>query len=125
MQRRSCYALLLFLATAQTLIYLDLIRRPDLNRAAAFVGLAGLVVLTHYQAAVLGIAQGLILLVVQRRQILKLAPAALLAVPVLAVGLWHAPRLALFARPDVAWYPLVTGDTVGAALRYLTSSWWL
>lgn len=120
-----CYALLLFLATAQTLIYLDLIRRPDLNRAAAFVGLAGLVVLTHYQAAVLGIAQGLILLVVQRRQILKLAPAALLAVPVLAVGLWHAPRLALFARPDVAWYPLVTGDTVGAALRYLTSSWWL
>jgi hypothetical protein len=83
------------------------------------------VVLTHYQAAVLGIAQGLVLVATHRGRVLKLAPAALLGVPVLAVGLWHWPRLALFARPDVAWYPLVNWDTVGAALKYLTGSWWL
>ena len=119
------YALLLVLATAQTLVFLDLIRRPERARAAVFVGLAGLVVLTHYQAAVLGIAQGLVLLATHRGRAVRLWPAALLALPVLAVGLWHAPRLAQFARPDVAWYPPVTWATVGAALLYLTHSGWL
>ncbi len=120
-----CYALLLLLAMAQTLVFLDLIRRPDLTRAAVFVGLAGLAVLTHYQAAVLGVAQGLVLLATHRGRAARLWPAALLALPVLGVGLWHAPRLALFARPDVAWYPLVTWATVGAAGLYLTHSGWL
>ena len=121
-QEARCYALLLLLATAQTLAFLQLLRRPDLGRAALWTGLAGAVVLTHYQAAALGLCQGLAYLATHRMRAMRTWPAALALAPALAVGLWHAPRLALFARPDVAWYPPVTWDTVTDVLRYVTGA---
>jgi len=121
-QEARCYAMLLLLATAQTLAFLQLMRRPDLGRAALWAGVAGAVILTHYQAAALGLCQGLAYLATHRMRALRTAPAALALAPALAVGLWHAPRLALFARPDVAWYPLVTWDTVTEVPPYLTGA---
>ena len=121
-QEARCYALLLLLAAAQTLAFLQLLRRPDLGRTALWTGLAGAVILTHYQAAALGLFQGLAYLAAHRMRAVRTWPAALALAPALAVGLWHAPRLALFARPDVAWYPLVTWDTVTEVLRYMTGA---
>ena len=124
-QEARCYALLLLLATAQMMAFLQLLRRPETARAALWAGLAGLVILTHYQAAVLGLAQGVIYLATHRMRALRTAAAGLVLVPFAAVGLWHWPRLVLFARPDVAWYPLVTWETVAAGLQFVAGTGWL
>ena len=120
-----CYPFLLAFALVQTLAFVRLLNRQDLKSGAIFALCAALTVTTHYQALMLTGAEGLVLIGVMRLKVLRLAPAALAFAPALAVLLWHAPRLAQFARPDVAWYDLVDWDTVGMTARWLIGSPWL
>jgi uncharacterized membrane protein len=114
-----CYALLLLLATAQTLAFVRLLRAPAAGRALAWCVLTGLAILTHYHAAILGAFQGLAYLALARGKAVRTWPAALVFVPVAAWLAWHAPRIALFAKPDVAWYPLLRWDRLGRVASYI------
>lgn len=117
-----CYALLLLLCTAQTLAFVRLLRRPDRRRALIWCVLAGLAILTHYHAAILGGLQGLAYLALARERAMRTWPAALTFLPVAAWLGWHGPRLAQFADPGVAWYPILRPDRLGRVANYVTGS---
>lgn len=114
-----CYALLLLLTTAQTLAFVRLLRAPDTRRALVWCVLAALAVLTHYHAAILAGLQGLAYLAVARGKAIRTWPAALVLVPVAAWLAFHAPRILLFAQPDVAWYRLLRFDRLGRIASYV------
>ncbi len=107
-----CYALLLLVTTAQAISFRRLLDRPAPRRAAAWVALSGVAVLTHYHAALLSLAQGLLLLALRPRDSLRLAPALLLLLPVAGWMAFHLSLLARFATAG-AWYPLVELADVG------------
>jgi len=117
-----CYALLTFLASGQTLAFMGLLTRPGTRRATHWAIWTSLVGLTHYQALMLGGVQGLIYLATGRATALRTWPAALVFLPLGVEILWHAPRLAQFARPDVAWYQPVTFWTVSNVFTFLAGS---
>ena len=102
------YGLLLVLATASCLVFANLLQRPTLARAAAWVALGTLMFLTHYYSGVLAIGQALVLIFRYRISALRLWPAALIALPGLAWFGYHLPRLTDYARQDVIWYPPTT-----------------
>ncbi len=114
------YGLLLLLAAAQALAFIHLMHRPDIRRAALWAGLGSLSGLTHYHALLLAGVQGLAFLAVHRGQALRCWPAALAFIPAFGWLAIHAPRLADYARPDVAWYepmtPALAGDFIQFAL---------
>jgi hypothetical protein len=114
-----CYALLLLLTTAQTLAFARLMRAPDMRRALVWCVLTALAILTHYHAAILGGLQGLAYLALHRQRALRTWPAALVFAPVAAWLAWHAPRIILFAQPDVAWYQLLRLDRLGRLAAYV------
>lgn len=116
------YTLLAFLSAGQTFAFIALMQRSSMRRAIFWVIWTSLVGLTHYQALMLGAVQGLIYLAVRREAALRTWPAALIFLPLGLEILWHAPRLALFARPDVAWYTMVTLWTAWNALIFLAGS---
>ena len=99
-----CYPLLFCLAIAETVSFVRLLSRPTLARAMIAASLASLTIMTHYQALALVGCQGLVMLAYLRGRVWRLWPAVLPFLPALGVLIWHAPRLAQFARPDVAWY---------------------
>jgi len=101
------YGLLLALTTAQTLAFAALLERPGLKRALTWSGLAALAILTHYYALILAGVQGLAYLALCRRGALRTWPAALAFAPAFGWLAWHAPRLAAFAAPGVAWHARV------------------
>ncbi|MEA3010725.1 MAG: hypothetical protein QOJ91_2417 [Sphingomonadales bacterium] len=98
------YALLLLVSVGQTIAFARLIERPDLRRATLWCALAGLAVATHYFAAWLALVQGLFYLALRRREAVRTWPALLTLTPLAAWGLYHLPRLLVYARPDVVWY---------------------
>jgi hypothetical protein len=114
------YGLLLLLSTAQALAFICLIHSPDVRRAALWAGLGSLSGLTHYHALLLAGMQGLAFLAVHRGQALRCWPAALAFIPAFGWLAIHAPRLADYARPDVAWYepmtPILAADFIQFAL---------
>lgn len=99
-----CYGLLLLISTAQTIAYVRMMRMPSVASASVWTGFAALAILTHYYAATIGLVQGLFYLAVWRGKAARTAPALLSFVPVAMLMIDHAPRLAEYARPDVAWY---------------------
>lgn len=99
-----CYGLLLLISTGQTIAYAKLMRTPSFRAAIIWISLAALAILTHYYAATIGLVQGLFYLAVWRGRAVRTAPALFPLVPVGAMLVYHAPRLADYARPDVAWY---------------------
>lgn len=99
-----CYGLLLLISTAQTIAFARMMRMPSLRSASIWTALAALAILTHYYAATIGLVQGLFYLALWRGRAVRTAPALLSFVPVVAMMIDHAPRLADYARPDVAWY---------------------
>ena len=112
------YTLLLLLCTLSLLAFLRLLDKPGTGRAALWAGLASLAILTHYHALILAGLQGLAYLARSPRKALRTWPAALLFVPAFAWLAWHSPRIAQFARPGVAWYPLLRLSRVGAVFAY-------
>ena len=99
-----CYALLLLVSTAQTLAFMRLIQAPRTGRVVVWATLAALAILTHYDALYLGAAQGLVYLARAPRRAVASWPAALAFIPAFGWLAFHAPRIAEFARPDIAWY---------------------
>ncbi len=110
-QEARCYALLLLVCTLQTIAFVRLMAKPGLGRAAVWAALGAVAILTHYDALYLDLAQGLIYLACSPLPALKTWPAALAFAPAFGWLAFHWPRIAQFARPDIAWYsPLHTAE---------------
>ncbi len=112
------YALLTLLCTSQTVAFVRLLDRPSTRLAALWAGLASLAILTHYHALLLVALQGLAYLGFRRGAAVKTWPAALVFCLPFAWLAYHAPRLALFARPDVAWYNKIQAASLARLLTY-------
>jgi Dolichyl-phosphate-mannose-protein mannosyltransferase len=98
------YALLMLLGTAQAIFFYNLIAQGGRGRALAWSIVSALLVLTHYHTLPVTAFQGLIYLVLNRREIGRTWPAALVFVP---VGLWmvaHLPFVLSYMKPGVAWF---------------------
>ncbi len=120
-----CYALLTLLATCQTLAFARLMTGPSVRRTAIWAALGALVIVTHYQAVMLGAAQGIIYLRAHQVKAVRTWPGGLAFLPAFGVLAWHLPKLLQFARPDVAWYDLADSGTLVYTMEFLTGSWWL
>ncbi|MEG3176720.1 glycosyltransferase family 39 protein [Sphingomonas sp. RB3P16] len=114
-----CYTMLLAISVMQTILHVALLQQPSLRRALAWTICAALAILTHYYAVAIVAAQGLVYLHVHRGRTVRTWPALLAFVPTLAWMLHHAPRLAQYARPDVAWYLPVDAYALSEFLAYL------
>jgi hypothetical protein len=120
------YALLLLVSAAQAIAYIRLLEAPDRRRATLWCGLAALAVFTHYFAAWPALTQGLFYLALHRRRALRTWPALLVLAPLAAWGLYHLPRLLIYAQPGIAWYdrlslPLaaqVASSTLGPSVAF-------
>lgn len=120
------YGLLLLLSVAQMFAFARLLGQPDRRSAALWAGCASAAIVTHYFALVPGAVQGMMLIWKCRGRVLHLWPAALPFVPAFAWLAIHAPRLADYARPDIAWYEPVTPKLAAGFLQYLVGppGWW-
>jgi hypothetical protein len=99
-----CYVMLLLNATLCTLAFASLMAKPTVGRAAIWAVTASLALLTHYFAVFLLAGQALTMLVVLRRGLFRLWPAAFVFTPALGSCLFHLPRVLAGAAPDVVWY---------------------
>lgn len=112
------YALLLLVATAQTIAFARLTDEPTLRRAFAWTACASLTLLTHYMGAALGLAQGLLLVATLRTSALKLWPSlVLLLVPVIET-VTHFNVLSSVASGDANWWPPVTFANLPSYVAY-------
>jgi hypothetical protein len=112
------YALLFWVATAQTIAFARLVDEPTLKRAFVWTACSSLTILTHYMGAALGLAQGLLLVATLRAQALKLWPSlVLLLVPVVET-ITHFQVLASVASGDANWWPKVTFANVSSYVLY-------
>jgi hypothetical protein len=105
-----CYGLLLALSTLQCVLFAWVLIKPSRKIAAAWCAVAVLSILTQYYALFVGVAQGLVFLTVRRERALRCWPAALVCLPALAWIAHHAPRVAAYADPTIAWHPAVDGS---------------
>lgn len=118
------YALLLLLATAQTIAFVRLLAAPERKSALLWAALAALSGLAHYFALFLTLAQGVLLLVaIGPRRALRLWPAALAFLPLAGWLAVHLPRLLEFARADIGWYVRLDAGTSVALAQYLAGPW--
>jgi hypothetical protein len=122
-QEARSYAMLLFLSACQTLAFIRLLQAPSTGRATLWASFAALTLLTHYDAIFLGAVQGLIYLAVHRLRAVRTWPAALAFVPAFGWLLYHLPRIAQFARPDIAWYSVLDLDDLTDDLLQLMGKW--
>ncbi|HTK36675.1 MAG TPA: glycosyltransferase family 39 protein [Caulobacteraceae bacterium] len=113
-----CYTLLILLCTLQTLAFARLLGRPDLRGAVLWCGVSALAVLTHYHAVIPTALEGLAYLALARGKAVRTWPAALLFLPAAAWMAFHAPRIAAFADPAIAWYRLLRIDRLGRVAAY-------
>lgn len=118
-QDARCYTLLLLLGCANAVAFAALLSAPTLGRAFAWTGLSTLLVLTHYYAGPMIALQGLAYLAVHRLRAVRTWPAALAFAPALAWIALHLPRLAAYARPEVAWYPVLGFADLAPSVGYL------
>jgi hypothetical protein len=113
-----CYTLLILLSALQTLAFVRMLRRPALGPATAWCAISALAILTHYHAAIPTALEGAAYLAWARARAVRTWPAALLFAPVAAWLAFHLPRIAAFARPDIAWYRLLTVKRLGVLAAY-------
>lgn len=113
------YGLLLLLSVGSTLACAELLERLTFKRAAAWVALGTLMVLTHYFAAPLVIAQVVMVLRRHGLALTRVWTAGLIALPGIAWFVHHLPRLQDYARSDVAWQQPTTADAALAHAMYV------
>lgn len=113
------YGLMLLLSVASTLVLAKLLEDLSLQWAAVWVALGTLMFLTHYFAAALVIAQTLVLARRYGLEMVRVWPAALLALPGLAWFVHHFARLQDYARGDVVWQQTTTADGALGHAMYL------
>lgn len=102
------YALLFLVATAQTIAFARLVDTPTLRRAFAWTACTALTMLTHYMGWALGLAQGLMLLVILRGKVLPFWPAALILLIPVAEAITHFRTLVWVANSDANWLPQIS-----------------
>ena len=112
------YALLFLVATAQTIAFARLVEGPTLRRAFAWTACSSLTLLTHYFAAPLALAQGVILLTALGKRALPLWPSMLVALIPIVETITHYRQLAFFASSDANWLPPITLANLSAYLTY-------
>ena len=117
-----CYPVLLALSTFQVLAFVRLLRKPDRAAAWLWTITSSLSILTHYYAGFIVLAQGVAFLWSARAAALRTWPAALAFVPAAAWIIHHAPRLAAYSQPSVAWHPRLTLDGAFDQLITLTTN---
>jgi len=113
------YGLLLLLSVAQAIGFARLMASPSKARALIWAALASLAILTHYFALPLAALQGLAFVWRHRARALTCWPAALAFAPAFGWLFIHLPRLADYARPDIAWYEPMTLQLAAGHLRYV------
>ena len=118
-QEARCYALLLLVCTLQTLAFMRLMAAPGLGRAALWAAIAATAILTHYDALYLGAAQGLLYLARHHVRAVRTWPAALAFAPAFGWLAYHWPRIAQFARPEIAWYTPLRPSALPAIAGYI------
>ena len=118
-QEARCYALLLLVCSAQSVLFLRLMATPWLRTACWWAGCSSLAVLTHYHAGLLTLCEGIAFLAVWRMRALKTWPAALAFVPAFAWIAWHSPRLADIAQSGAAWYGILQPADLLYTLQFL------
>ena len=118
-QEARCYALLLLVCTLQTLAFVRLMTTPGLRATAPWAGLAAIAILTHYDALYLAAVQGFIYLGRYPVRALRSWPAALAFAPAFGWLAFHWPRIAQFARPEIAWYSPLRLSGLPAVAGYL------
>jgi hypothetical protein len=112
-----CYTLLLFASSLSVVAFAVFVAGPTARSGLAWVAVSSLAVLTHYHAVFLVAGQAAVLLLLHRRDVLRLWPILFGFVPAVAWCLFHLPRIAMFARPEIAWYaPLTTADAPRLAM---------
>lgn len=125
-QDARCYAFVLLFATLQTVALARLLFETNLKNACWWVGWCALSTASHYDAAILAIAQGLVFLGVRRLDAVKQWPSLLLTLPVVAMVAWQWPEMQRFMQPDTTWYQVHDdADVVTDILYILGSFWWL
>ena len=102
----------------QCLAFGRLLLRPGLGVATAWSAVAAATILTQYYALPLAAVQGVIYLALHRGRALRTWPAALAFAPAVAWIVWHAPRLAQYADPTLAWHPALGARDVGAMAAF-------
>jgi len=118
-QEARCYALLLFICSAQAVLFLRLIAAPELRAACWWAACSSLAVLTHYHASLLTLCQGIAFLAIWRIQALKTWPAGLVFLPAFGWMAWHAPRLAEIAQSSAFWYGVLRPIDLLYTLQFL------
>jgi len=116
------YAMLLFISAAQAVAFAGLLQSPTTRKAAIWAALASAAILTHYYALYVAAVQGLLYLYEHRLRAVRTWPAALAFAPAFGWLLYHLPRLADYARPDVAWYGKVRPLETVAHLAYISGA---
>ena len=135
------YPQLFLFGSVQAMLFLRLHRAPDRKLALWWASVTALAALTHYYSLVIGGFQGLALLAVHRRAMIKLLPAAF---PLGIVAVWmafHLPMVAAYASHHATHYqplPLSAitaipwflfgegphGFLILALLGFTCSTWW-
>jgi hypothetical protein len=113
------YGLLLLLSTLGCIVFAKLYDQMTLRRAALWVLICNLMFLTHYYAAMLIAAQGLLLVHRHQLQLLRVWPVGALGTPALGWFVYQLPRLQEYARPDVAWYETLDLESAVGLTRYV------
>jgi hypothetical protein len=121
-QLARCYALVVLLATANTVAYARLLSRPGLGAAAVWAALSALLILDHYFALILIACQGFGYLAIRRGQAVRTWPAALIFMPALAELALKTAVLAHFAKPGVAWIDRLSLEDMPSLGMFLAGS---
>ncbi len=114
-----CYPLLMLLTTVQLSVFMTLLRAPDTRRAAIWVGVSALALLTHYHAAFICLVQGLFYLGHARMRAVRSWPALLLLVPAVAWLVVALPFLVGYVSSGATWYTRYTPWELLSAWRVL------
>lgn len=112
-------ALLLLLATVQTIFFVRSYRTSSTRDVAVWAAIGSLMLLTHLHTAILTALQGATLAWIARAEWRRLLPAALAFVP---AGAWLAlqlPFVLTFAQPQNSWYPLLEISDIGYIAQHL------
>lgn len=117
------YALMLLLSTSSCLIFARLLEHLTLKRSAVWVTLGTIMFLTHYFAAVLIAAQGLVLGYRHRTRLFRVWPAAMIAAPGFAWLVAHLPRLKAYAGKDVVWQHVTNAESTLGYILYIFGAW--